>query len=228
MRVIVLGATGPSGILVVKEYFKVYPAGTVVIYARSPSKLPADIAANPAVTIVKGELTDEAALTSAFEADEHGRAVDAVLSTVGPAMGHPGTLPLTAAHRTIISVMAAQGCKRLITLSTSSAEDERDRFSLVVAILVFIVWVIQRNAYNDIVAYSKVVAEECTKHGIDWTLVRVPNLNSKPNQKVVAGYLGDGKTGVFLSRHAIAEFYVREIEGKEWACKSPALSSVAK
>ncbi|KAJ6534254.1 hypothetical protein B0H19DRAFT_964669 [Mycena capillaripes] len=226
MRVIVLGATGSSGILVVKEYFKMYPAGTVVIYARSPSKLPADIAANPAVTIVKGELADEDALTSAFQAD--GLAVDAVLSTVGPAMGHPRTLPLTVAHKTIISVMAAQGCKRLITLSTSSAEDARDTFGLTVAILVLIVWVIQRNAYNDIVAYSKLVAEECTKHGIDWTLVRVPNLNLKPNQKAVAGYLGDGKTGVFLSRHALAEFYIREIEGKEWACKAPALSSTAK
>ena len=155
-----------------KEYFKVYPTGTLVIYARTPSKLPADIAANPAITIIKGELTDEAALTSAFTSDGR-RTVDAVLSTVGPALGHPPTLPLTAAHRTIISVMAAQGCKRLITLSTSSAEDARDRFSLLVAILVFIVWVIQRNAYNDIVAYSKLVEEECTRHGIDWTVSRL-------------------------------------------------------
>ncbi|KAF8175472.1 NAD(P)-binding protein [Mycena galopus ATCC 62051] len=226
MHIIVLGATGPSGILVVKEYLKVYPTGTLVIYARNPSKLPADIAANPAVTVIKGELTDEAALTSAFTSN--GRAVDAVLSTVGPTMGHPSTLPLTAAHRTIISVMAAQGCKRLITLSTLSAQDERDRSSLLVYMLVLLVWVIQRNAYKDIVAYSKLVVEECAKHDIDWTLVRVPNLNSKTNQRTVAGYIGDGKTGVFLSRHAIAEFYVREIEGKEWTCKSPALSSTAK
>ncbi|KAJ7736763.1 hypothetical protein DFH07DRAFT_753286 [Mycena maculata] len=224
MRVIVLGATGSSGILVVKEYLKVYPTGTVVIYARNPSKVPADIAASPAVTVVKGELTDATVLTSAFEAGK----VDAVLSTVGPTLGHPSTLPLTAAHKTIISVMAAQDCKRLITLSTSSVEDPRDKFSLAAAILVFIVWVIQRNAYNDIIAYSKLVEEECNKHGIDWTVVRVPNLNTKPNQKVIAGYLGDGKTGVFPSRHAIAEFYVREIEGKEWSCKAPALSSTAK
>ncbi|KAJ7495603.1 hypothetical protein FB451DRAFT_1335935 [Mycena latifolia] len=207
MRVIILGATGPSGILLVKEYFRVYPTGTAV--------LPVEIATNSAITVLKGELTDEAALTSAFEAD--GRTIDAVLSTVGPAAGHPSTLPLTAASRTIISVMAAQGCKH-----------KRDKSSLIVSILVFIVWAIQRNAYNDIVTYSKLVAEECTKHDIDWTLVRVPALNSKPNQNAVAGYVGDGKTGVFLSRHALAEFYVREIEGKEWSCKSPSLSSVAK
>ncbi|KAJ7475146.1 hypothetical protein B0H11DRAFT_1914173 [Mycena galericulata] len=226
MRVIVLGATGPSGILVVKEYFKVYPAGTVVIYARSPSKLPADITANPAVTIVQGELTDTAALSSAFEID--GLKVDAVLSTVGPAFGHPSTLPLTAAHKTIISVMANQGCKRLITLSTVSAEDDRDKFSLTVAILVFIVWVIERNAYKDIVAYSKLVEEECGRRDIDWTLVRVPSLNSRPEQNAVAGYRGDGKTGVFLSRYALAEFYVREIESKRWSCKAPALSSTTR
>ncbi|KAJ7867425.1 hypothetical protein B0H13DRAFT_2202948 [Mycena leptocephala] len=225
MRVIVLGATGPSGVLVFKEYLKVYSEGTVIIYARNPSKLPADLISNPAVTVVKGELTDKAALTSAFEA---GGKVDAVLSTVGPGMGHPSTLPLTAAYKEIISVMAAQGCKRLIALSTLSAEDSRDQFSLVASILVFIVWVIQRSAWRDIIAYSKLIAEECDKHDIEWTLVRVPGLHTKFNQKAVAGYLGDGKTGVLLSRHVIAEFYVREIEGKEWARKAPALSSTAK
>ncbi|KAJ7901528.1 hypothetical protein B0H13DRAFT_2027901 [Mycena leptocephala] len=217
MRVIVLGATGPSGILVVKEYLKVYPEGTVIIYARNPSKLPADLISNPAVTV--------AALTSAFEA---GGKVDAVLSTVGPGMGHPSTLPLTAAYKEIISVMATQGCKRLIALSTLSAEDSRDQFSLIASILVFIVWVIQRSAWRDIIAYSKLIAEECDKHDIEWTLVRVPGLHTKPNQKAVAGIWGDGKTGVLLSRHVIAEFYVREIEGKEWARKAPALSSTAK
>jgi len=198
----------------------------VVIYARNPSKVPADIAAHPAVTVIKGELADATALTSAFIAD--GRKADAVLSTVGPGMGHPGTLPLTEGYRTIIEVMKTQGCTRLIALSTSSAVDAHDKSSLLVRILVFIVWALQRNAYNDIVAYSKLIEEECTKHGIDWTLVRVPGLHSKPNQKIIAGYLGDGNTGVLLSRHAIAEFYVRAIEGKEWLCKAPALSSIAK
>ncbi|KAJ7268325.1 hypothetical protein C8J57DRAFT_1067441, partial [Mycena rebaudengoi] len=153
-------ATGTSGILLVKEYSRVYLTGTAVVYARNPSKLPVQLATNSAITVLKGELTDEAALISAFEAA--GRTIDAVLSTVGPAGGHPSTLPLTAASRTTISVMAAQGCNH-----------ERDKSILIVSILVFIVWAIQRNAYNDIVTYSKLVAEECTKHGIDWTVSRI-------------------------------------------------------
>ncbi|KAJ7736760.1 hypothetical protein DFH07DRAFT_1064852 [Mycena maculata] len=157
-----------------------------------------------AVTVAKG--TDATALTSAFESGK----VNAVLST------------------TIIPVMvAAQDCKRLITLSTSTFEDPRDKFSLAAAILVFIFCVVQHNAYIVIIAYSKLVAEEGNKHGIDWTVrvVRVLNLNTKAKQKVIAC---DGKkTGIFLSQHAIAEFYVREIEDKEWPCKAHALAFTA-
>ncbi|KAJ7872250.1 hypothetical protein B0H13DRAFT_2553789 [Mycena leptocephala] len=175
MRVIVLGATGPFGVLVVKEYFKVYLDSTVITYARNPSKLPADLISNPAVTVAKGELTDKAALTSAFKA---GGKVDALLSTVGLGMGHPNTLLLTAAYKEIISVMAAQGCK---------PSSRSRRF-------------IQRSAWRDIVTYSKFIAEECDKHDIEWTLVRV------------------------LIKRPSPEFYVREIEGKEWVRKAPALS----
>lgn len=58
MRVLLLGATGPSGILIIHEFFKAYPDGTLIIYARNPSKLRSQIISNPSITIIKGELTD--------------------------------------------------------------------------------------------------------------------------------------------------------------------------
>lgn len=91
--------------------------------------------------------------------------------------------------------MAAHGCQRLIALSTISAEDERDKFSILAYILVTIVWLIQRNAYNDIVAYSNTIASKCDDYAIDWTLVRVPNLDNQEEQREVVGYVGDGRTG---------------------------------
>lgn len=222
MRVIVLGATGPTGILVVREFLRVYPEGSAVLYVRNPSKIPQDISSNAKVSVVKGELTDKEALTSAFES---GGQVDAVLSALGPLWGHPATKPLSNAYGLLIPIMAAHNSKRLIALSTVSVEDKKDKWSFLNALLVGIVWLIQRNAYRDIVEYAKVISSEGDKHGVDYTIVRVPNLNDKPGQKVIAGYVGDGKTSIFLSRHAIAEFYVREIEGKDWVGKTPAISS---
>lgn len=222
MRVLILGGTGPTGILVIRRFLETYTDGTLVVYVRNPSKLPEDISSNPAVAVVKGELTDKETLTSAFES---GGQVDAVLSALGPLWGHPATKPLSAAYSLLIPIMGAHSCKRLIALSTVSVEDKQDKFSIANGLLVGAVWVIQRNAYRDILEYAKVISTEGEKHGVDWTLVRVPNLNDKPNQKVVAGYVGDGKTTIFLSRHAIAEFYVREIESKEWANKAPTISS---
>jgi hypothetical protein len=82
--------------------------------------------------------------------------------------------------------------------------------------------------------YSKFIAEECDKHDSEWTVSDNFQIGyasdclltrflacAGTNQKAVAGY---GKIGVSLSRHDIAEFYVREIEGKEWVRKAPALS----
>jgi len=124
--------------------------------------------------------------------------------------------------------MARHNAKRLIALSTLSAEDSKDRWALLAYILVTLVSTFVGYVYRDVVAYADTIKKEASAHGIKWTIVRVPILTSKEGQKPVAGYIGDGKTGVILSRHAYAEFVVDAIESKEWVDKAPALSSVAK
>lgn len=65
--------TGPAGIFI-EQYLSKYPDGTAVIYARNLSKSLEEITTNKALTVIKGKLTDDAALSSAFE----GKLVDAV------------------------------------------------------------------------------------------------------------------------------------------------------
>lgn len=55
--------------------------------------------------------------------------------------------------------------------------------------------------------------------------MRVSSLNNKKGQKVAVGYVGDRRTGVGLSRFAMAQFYVGEIEENGWVRKAPALAS---
>lgn len=111
MRVLLLGATGPSGILIIHEFFKAYPDGTLIIYARNPSKIRSQIISNPSITIIKGELTDTDSLITTFTSTSSQPKIDAVLSALGPAFGHPSTLPLTRAYDTLIPMMAAHGCQ---------------------------------------------------------------------------------------------------------------------
>ena len=75
VHVVILGGTGPTGLLVIKRFFQKYPDGTAVLYARNPSKFPESITSNPAITVVKGELTDVETLSSTFVGSAH---VDAV------------------------------------------------------------------------------------------------------------------------------------------------------
>ncbi len=94
MRVVILGATGPSGILLIEEALTA--KHIIVVYARSPQKLPAHLNKHPDTTIIKGELEDPKALDTALTG------ADAVLSALGPSCGNPsGT---RSAYKDIVAV----------------------------------------------------------------------------------------------------------------------------
>lgn len=76
MRVLVLGATGEVGVLFIRECIR--RAYNVVIFARSPDKLPDDITKSELVTLVKGTFEDDDALSKSIEG------VDAIISALGP------------------------------------------------------------------------------------------------------------------------------------------------
>lgn len=49
LTILVLGATGPAGICLLREL--VYRKHQVVVYARSPSKIPEDLTASPLIEV---------------------------------------------------------------------------------------------------------------------------------------------------------------------------------
>lgn len=120
MRVVVVGATGPVGIHVMRTLLA---AGhDVIIYARSPGKIPQDIIANERVAVIHGDLEDVAALTSAIVG------ADAVISALGPAVRHgpfhSAGNPLAHGYERIVQVMSSNGIRRLIALGTASIKDK--------------------------------------------------------------------------------------------------------
>ncbi|KAI0932694.1 hypothetical protein AcW1_000257 [Taiwanofungus camphoratus] len=215
MRVLVLGGTGPAGILIIQE--ALHASHTVIVYARSPQKLPESISLNPSATIIKGELTETDKLSEALEG------VDAVLSALGPQRSHPAGNPIAHAYASIIDLLKKRDIKRLILVATPSAKDEHDRFSLNFSIIVGGIKLFVHNAYSDIVAIGETIRAQ--GGDLEWTLVRVPLLNNKPTKDVIAGYVGDGKTKTTLARAGFAAFVVGELEKNEWVKKAPLISS---
>ncbi|KAG9128315.1 hypothetical protein FRC07_001250 [Ceratobasidium sp. 392] len=215
MKLLILGATGPSGIQTC--YYALRAGHQLVIYARNPSKLPADIAKHDDVQVIQGELTDRVALSSALEG------CNAVLSALGPIEMRRTDTPIASAHALLIDLMRAQGVKRLITLGTPSIVDPADPRGFLAWILVGLVKIIAPGGYKDIITLGNVVA---SADDIEWTIVRVPTLLSGPADETVKGYVGDGKVGWFLNRAGFGRFMVEELEKREWIKRRPTLSSV--
>jgi len=217
MRVVILGGTGPSGILLIEEALA--SKHKVVVYARSPQKLPTHLSEHPDITIVKGELEDPKALDAALAG------ADAVLSALGPTFGNPSGTPIARGYAAVLDAMRRNGVRRLIALGTASIKDKQhDKYSTVYAAMVAAVAFGAGSAYKDIVAVGEVI-RAC--EDIDWTIVRVPVLKNEKNKEVRAGYVGDGGAGAryTLARLGFAVFVLRELEKGEWIKQAPLVTS---
>jgi len=215
MRVLILGATGASGVKLIEE--SLAASHTIVVFARSPQKLPEHLANNPNVIIHKGELTDEVALANAMEG------VEAILSALGPTGPfHPSGTPLAHAYSKILQMMKDRGIRRLIALGTPSIPDPEDKFSPSIYAMVITVSTFARTAYKEFVAIGNVMRTE--GDGVDWTIARVPILTNAAEKKVAAGYVGDGKTSSYLTRAGFGAFVVEELDRNDWVKKFPFIS----
>jgi len=218
MRIVILGGTGPSGNLLIEEALAA--KYVIVIYARSPQKLPAHLNKRPDTTIIKGDLEDTKALDTALAG------VDAVLSALGPSFGNPSGTPIARGYSAVLEAMRRQGVKRLIALGTASIKDEQnDKPSVVYSLMVTAVAFGARSAYRDIVAVGEVI-RAC--EDIDWTIVRVPVLKNEKNREVRAGYIGDDGAGAgyTLARLGFAVFVLQELEKGEWVKQVPLITSI--
>ncbi|KAJ7101006.1 NAD-P-binding protein [Mycena crocata] len=219
MRLLIFGSTGPTGILLVREVLALPDGATLVLYVRTPEKIPQDLKSNPNCIVIQGQLEDADSISKAMEG------VDIVLSALGPGQfSQPSGTPLAHAYERIIDIMHKHQVDRLIALGTASIEDQADKFNLAYYTMVKSVSVSMRNAYKDIRAIGVVIQASDLTH---WTIVRVPILSNDTSREVIAGYIGDGKTknNLYLNRVGFAAFVVQEISARQWDKKVPLLVS---
>jgi uncharacterized protein YbjT (DUF2867 family) len=109
MNLVVLGATGRTGRLVVEQALA---AGhTVTVLVRSPEKLPTG---HSNLRVVTGEATETAAVASALAG------ADAVIST----LGGKGSV-IADSTRAIVAAAGKTGVSRVVVLSTFAAQRDR-------------------------------------------------------------------------------------------------------
>lgn len=200
----------------------------LVLYVRTPSKLPPTFASNSHVSIVVGNLADFDKISSAMR--DH--SVTTVVSFLGAYVSlyaivtRSTDTPIADSFPEIIRAMKANGIRRLLVLSTLSYwVEERDTPTWKLSIIGTVpkIFVPQGNA--EMVRIAETVNANGTD--LEWTIFRVPHLTDGPaDLPVGAGYAGpDQKGGLNLSRRSLARWVLGEIGDREWIRGVPFLGN---
>jgi putative NADH-flavin reductase len=236
-KILVFGATGPLGIYICQKALK--NGHQLTIYARNPSKLPAEFFPNSSVKVrddpdqrlttnipnqqvIKGEIDDETLLTSTIKGQE------VIISALGPVLSlsswtvPPGTL--TNAYRLIFAGMRQYNVNRIFLMGTPTIVDPQDKGTFISSAAVFALRVMANSAYSEIVSLGKLLDEEAGD--LDWTMYRVGNL-SNANGNVMASFVGDEGWSLTCFRQDVAGWILGQVgkEVSEFVRARPALSS---
>ncbi|WP_322419434.1 SDR family oxidoreductase [Mesorhizobium huakuii] len=208
MKILVLGATGATGRLIVSK--AIAEGHNVVALVRSKAKA-GDLAG---AELIEGDARDAAALTRAIAG------CDAVVSSLGTAMSpfREVTL-LSTATRALVGVMERQNIRRLVCITGLGAGDSRghggfffDRLFLPLLL---------RKVYED-----KDRQEDAIRAStLDWTIVRPMILNDKPARGGIKALTDlSGVHGGTIARADVADFVVQQLTADTWLREAPLIS----
>lgn len=211
MRIALFGATGPTGKFLIAEALQ--QGHSLSVYTRDASKLGAF---NGQIEIVVGALQDKDAITKCL----HGS--DAVISALGPnGLKVQGDRPVMHGLSNIIAAMKQSNIRRLIQISTAAYRDPKDGFAFNVRAFALLFQLIARKGFEDI----RATAELVVLSGLDWTLVRIPNLKDEPAAGGIdTGWYGKTKLGMKLSRGNLAKFLVEQVSDTRFIQAAPGIA----
>lgn len=208
MKILVLGATGATGRLIVgKAVAKGYE---VVALVRSKAKA-ADLAG---AELIEGDARDPAVLARAIVG------CDAVVSSLGTAMSpFKEVTLLLMATRALVGVMEQQNIRRLVCITGLGAGDSRGHGGFFFDRL-FLPLMLQK-VYED-----KDRQEDAIRAStLDWTIVRPTVLNDKPARGHIKALTDlSGIHGGTIARSDVAEFVVQQLAADTWLHKAPLIA----
>jgi uncharacterized protein YbjT (DUF2867 family) len=207
-KILVLGATGPTGRLIVSQ--AVARGYDVTVLVRSAEKA-RDL---DRAKLIIGDARDEAALRMALE----GR--DAVVSALGTTVSpfREVTL-LSTATRALVSAMKAEQVSRIVCITGIGAGDTAGHGGFLFDNLIFPL--LLRNVYADKNRQEKIVRDS----GLDWVLVRPSVLSDKPGRGTLRALTDlSGFHGGSIARDDVARFVLDQVRDDTWLHRSPLIT----
>ena len=210
MNIVIFGAGGPTGKLLVEQ--AIAAGHTVTAVMRTPQPI-------EGATVVRADVLDASDVSAAIEG------ADAVLSSLGVPFGRKPIDTYSRGTANIVAAMKRHGVKRLI-LTSSSAADPAVRFknsgggALLELLKPLVIYGFGRTTYVDMRRMEKLVRES----GLDWTIVRPSGLF---NTDAASDYAieEDHVRGAFTSRLDLARFMVSALDSDKWVGRHAAVAT---
>ena len=213
MRVVVYGATGRSGrLLVAGALDKGYE---VTAFAREREPAEALLGAPERLRIVTGDLLQQRSVSEALVG------ADAVLFAAGPRSLRGRSQIASRGMVNVVHAMRRRGLRRLICISAAGTSLERDPHAP---------WVLDRLIkplfLREALADLRHMEVTVRQSGLDWTIVRAPRLTDRAatgRYRVGPGYTLPGGTSV--ARTDVADFMLTQLESDEYRGHAVAIAS---
>jgi putative NADH-flavin reductase len=211
MKIIVFGATGGTGRLIVEQALA--KGHTVTAFARNPEGLPVD----PHLRVIKGDVFDFAAVVDAM----HGHR--AVLSALGARTTKKADV-LERAIPHILEGMRQEYVTRLIVLGAAGLHADWSKYQN--ALTAMGVWIARKTTlkhpFIDQAAQERLLAAS----DVDYTIVRAPRLMDGPltsNYHVLPDALPTG--ALRINRADVAEFMLQQLTDPRFHRQGPYIGS---
>jgi hypothetical protein len=227
-NILVLGATGETGILTLRQALeKKY---LVTAYVRDKSKITADLLENGNLTVYEGDL-DSAVATLKPVLENF----NAIISLLGPtgAPTYKGT-PITNFYKSLLPELRnLPSGKRpyLLVMGTQSIVNPNDGFSFFTRAHILTIKNLFRGVRAEIIGFGQLFLDDLADENqaeeerLEWTVYRLNLLKDYglPIQGVRAGYVAVSDWVATIDRAQIAAWLLEEAEKKRWVRKLPAL-----
>ncbi len=205
MKILVIGATGPTGQQIVEQGLA--QGHQVTALVRNPDKFEMQ---HNSLQIVKGDILDPASLDAVQQQD-------AVISSLGiKKIGLEPVTVLSEGTKNLLQAMERHSVKRLICITGLGAGDSKGHGGLLYDKL--ILPLILRRIYDD----KDRQEAEIRQSNLDWVIVRPGMLTNDPakgNYRVLTDLTG--VTAGKISRADVAAFVLQQITDDRYLYQTP-------
>jgi putative NADH-flavin reductase len=206
MKVLVIGAAGKSGKVVVEQALAAGHDVTAFVH-KTEGYVP-----DSSVRVIQGDARDRSAMDSAMLGQ------DAVIDTIGNENPLKATTLESSAAATITASMQSSGVRRLVVISMIGERESVANTNWWERLFLSLL----RHEMKDKAAMEAIVDTS----GLDWIIVRPPFLNDDPAKGDFHVFSAEtGETAHKMTRADLATFMVAQLSSDEYVQKAVAVAN---